>query len=447
LTLGVGATLAEPAVGALQTLGSSVDPAKAPYLHTLLRTRPWSLVFAVGLGVGIATVLGTLRSIYGWSLKTLIYFSLVPTLLLTAYCSRDPELVHVIGLAWDCGGVTTGPVTVSLVLALGIGVASSVGKSESPLSGFGIVTLASLFPVTGVLLLGISLRWSNTAAAAAQEALTLPAPDDAAWYEISPGSEIVLALRAIVPLVLFLLIVLRFLLDERIRDVGRVAYGLGVAILGMVLFNIGLTYGLSRLGGQAGELVPGTFIRVANVPHSPLFAFPTGVFVTLLFAWILGFGATLAEPALNAMGFTAENLTNGLFKKSQLTYAVSFGVGVGISIGVAKIIFGLPLHNFIVIGYTIALLMTAFSLEEFVDLAWDSAGVTTGPVTVPLVLAMGLGLGQAVNAVEGFGVLAAASLCPIISVLLFGYFVRLRLWVRRSQEARLLKPEEESMVA
>jgi hypothetical protein len=152
--LGIGVTFAEPAIGALQVAGSLIDPVKAPYLFTLLNDRSGATVLLVGLGVGLAAVLGTVRFLRGWSLKPLIFMALTPTLILSAIAFNDPELILIVGLAWDCGAVTTGPVTVPLVLALGVGVASAAGKgADSSLSGFGIVTLASIFPVLGVLCL------------------------------------------------------------------------------------------------------------------------------------------------------------------------------------------------------------------------------------------------------------------------------------------------------
>jgi hypothetical protein len=156
--LGIGVTFAEPAIGALQVAGQIVDPKNAPYLYTLLNDRVDATVLVVGVGVGIAAVIGTMRFLYNWSLKPLIYLSFIPTAALTAYCFYDPNLRTMIGLAWDCGAVTTGPVTVPLVLALGIGVATAGGGGESKLQGFGIVTLASLFPIIGVCGLAIIFR-------------------------------------------------------------------------------------------------------------------------------------------------------------------------------------------------------------------------------------------------------------------------------------------------
>jgi hypothetical protein len=137
----------------------------------------------------------------------------------------------------------------------------------------------------------------------------------------------------------------------------------------------------------------------------------------------MGYGATLAEPALNALGITVEEMTVGTFKKSLLMQAVAVGVGVGIALGVAKIVWDLQLYWMLVPPYLLLLVVSWISTEEFVNIGWDSAGVTTGPVTVPLVLAMGLGIGNQIGVTEGFGILAMASVCPILTVLLVGLVV------------------------
>ena len=427
LLLGIGVTFAEPAIGALQAAGSIVNVESAPYLYTLLNDWSFTLVLVVGFGVGLAAVLGTLRFLYGWSLKPLIYATLAPLIALTCYMATDPELRKTVGLAWDCGAVTTGPVTVPLVRSLGIGIATAAGKGRSSLSGFGIVTLASLFPIVGVSLLAIYV--ANTVSPesiieAARSAATVAV--ETPWHAKTPGVEIIGGIRAILPLVIFLMIVMRFVLHERIRNRATMAYGITLAVIGMIIFSIGLSYGLAKLGGQSGGLVPGAFTQIETIGDSPLYTFGLGLSIAIIFAWLLGFGATLAEPALNALGTTVENLSSGAFRKSTLMRAVSFGVGCGIAIGVAKITFGFQIAYLIVPGYLLAILLTALSSEEYVNIAWDSAGVTTGPVTVPLVLAMGLGFGEAVNAVEGFGILSMASIGPIVSVLSVGLWIQWR---------------------
>jgi hypothetical protein len=168
-----------------------------------------------------------------------------------------------------------------------------------------------------------------------------------------------------------------------------------------------------------------------------------GVGIAALFAWVLGLGSTLAEPALNALGMTVQNLTNGAFKKSMLMGAVAFGVAIGIMLGVLKLIFDWHIMYILIPGYTIGLILTLLSTEEFVNVGWDSAGVTTGPVTVPLVLAMGLGFGNALGATEGFGILAAASICPIVAVLTLGLYVQFKVKREERRLARELAQEGE----
>lgn len=421
--LGIGVTFAEPAIGALGAAGANIDPHAAPYLYALLNDWVGVLVLVVGGGVGVAAVLGTLRFLYDWSLKPLIYCTIIPVLGLTLYITQDDQLSRIVGLAWDTGAVTTGPVTVPLVLALGIGITSAAGSGNQSLSGFGIVTLASLFPIMGVLILSlvihstVSVEEILAGVNQAQEMAPL-------WYQQTPYVEVISGVRAIVPLMLFLAIVLLFVLRERLPNARIVLLGLAFSIIGLIIFSLGLTYGLAKLGGQAGGMIPAAFTELDTVRGSPFYLFGLGFGITLVFAFFLGFGATLAEPALNALGLTVERLTNGTFKKKTLMTAVSIGVGFGIAAGVTKIIFDWPLAWLLVPTYLVALLLTLFSTEEFVNVAWDSAGVTTGPVTVPLVLAMGLGLGSAVDAVDGFGILSMASIGPIISVLTTGLLIK-----------------------
>jgi hypothetical protein len=294
------------------------------------------------------------------------------------------------------------------------------------------------------------------------------------------------AVQAILPLCLFLFLVLVLLLREKLPRADEIALGVVFGLVGMGFFNMGIELGLAKLGTQVGSKVPSSFKEieltdeqktiagfdpdvvqkaVLSTGEKTLFFFtrlgnnflqipfrpqnydsttqrytytPTkgplfggegsfwGVAVILLFAFVLGYGATLAEPALNALGLTVEELTVGTFKKPLLMNAVALGVGIGIAFGVAKIIWDIPLVYLLAPPYLILMFMTWASTEEFVNIGWDSAGVTTGPITVPLVLAMGLGVGGQMGVVEGFGILALASVWPIFTMLLVGLFVTRR---------------------
>jgi hypothetical protein len=527
--LGAGTTLAEPAIGVLKTAGSSVLPWEAPLLYILLNRFAEYLVYAVGFGVGIAVIFGMLRFLYNWSLKPIIFSLLGIILPYTIVSFFDPNLRSLTGLAWDCGAVTTGPVTVPLVVALGIGISRVTGDSDSGANGFGVVTLASLFPVLSVLVLGSLFLHKLPDPMSKESFLSMEKDQEKILYifggeeeykeylqeklkihpiekglkenqidSVNPskilslgrlfGKSFFAALQAIVPLTGFLLLFLLFILRERIRNPDEILLGIFLALVGMGLFNLGIELGLGKLGNQVGSKLPASFQSIEipeaskylynfdpsivqasineqgekkpffylkenksykSVPyneenldtvsgtyhyvplHGPIYGEEgeaVGIIVVLIFAFVMGYGATLAEPALNALGKTVEEITVGTFKKSSLMKAVSFGVGVGILLGVTKILFDIPIAILLVPSYTILIVITYFSTEEYVNIGWDSAGVTTGPITVPLVLALGLGVGGQVGVVEGFGILAMASVSPILAVLSVG------LWVEKSRK-------------
>eukprot|EP00283_Hemiselmis_rufescens_P017774 CAMPEP_0173465358 /NCGR_PEP_ID=MMETSP1357-20121228/71485_1 /TAXON_ID=77926 /ORGANISM="Hemiselmis rufescens, Strain PCC563" /LENGTH=563 /DNA_ID=CAMNT_0014433335 /DNA_START=38 /DNA_END=1726 /DNA_ORIENTATION=- len=417
LLLGVAVTLAEPALGVVKTAGSLITEVKAPYLYTLLHQRQDFLVLAVAGGVGASASLGMLRTRHAWSLKRLVYvlvpFTLVLSLFVTNYTSRG----DVLGLAWDLGAVTTGPVTVPLVIALGVGVAGA-GHNASPLTGFGVVTLASLIPVDFVLVLALLLphKHGRRPMISSEEGQSI---DPVAWYDETPYMEIVAGIRALVPLVMLMYALKKFALKDPYEVLVPVELphsktvhlpvrrGLWAAQIGIIVFNIGLTNGLSKLGAIVGGTTPSAFTAVDSVKGSPIYGSGVaGSAVACIFVYMLGFGATLAEPALATLATTVEKLTDKGLTQRQVVLSVAVGVGTGTALGLLKIIWGIPLMYLLVPGYAIALALTVPSQEVYVCVAWDSAGVTTGPVTVPLVISLGLGIGKAVGVADGFGILS-----------------------------------------
>lgn len=509
--LGIGATFAEPAIAVLRSAGAGVLPDEAPLLYSLLNDFADQVVTVVGVGVGVAVGLGILRFYYAWSLKLLVIPGVLLLLVLTLISSTNPILEPVLGLAWDCGAVTTGPVTVPLVLALGIGVCRVLGDGDTSNAGFGIVTLASLFPILAVLCLSFyhysakdyygevhylgepliaeqlsispqtakvkgesaepisvdefkqfvdngeliddyHIRFEGGEKRLVDGRILISEPvivlekepevessimSDRQWdphMNIVAGlkESAVTAVRAIIPLCAFLLFTLWFLLTqkkEKLRLTQELSIGICFAIIGMALFALGILMGLTPLGSQLGTNIPTTFSALTpwgmDYTVGPLFTSDfIGKMIAIIFGFFLGYGATLAEPALNALGGAVEKITVGAFKKSLLMQSVALGVGLGIATGVFKIAYNIPLAYVLVPPYLLLLVLTWISSEDFVNFGWDSAGVTTGPITVPLVLAMGLGIGSAVPGVSnGFGILALASVGPIITVLTVGLIV------------------------
>ena len=511
--LGFGATYAEPSIAILKANGSFVKPWEAPLLFVMLNQYAEYLVAFVGIGVGIAVVAGMLRFMKSLSLKPFIFATVPLLIIFTVLGVFDRNILYITGLAWDCGAVTTGPVTVPLVLALGIGLCRTAGDEENDSMGFGVVTLASAFPVIAVFILGIFLNLNlpdpmsqteffdaaNRKAALAivgtEERLqalygqftanALPAHDavkEAVNLFNVAGTKFLEAAQAILPLTIFILLVFIVILREKLPKKDEIFFGIFISVLGMGLFGIGMEYGLTKIGTQVGSRLPASFSMIevsdsqetmrnfdrsivqksitpegevnefffkkeadnkySQIPFfeknyddsariyryipriGPIFGEyggSGGYLMVILFAFIMGFGATLAEPALNALGMKVEELSVGTFKKTTLIYAVATGVGFGIALGAVKIIWDIQIFKLLIPAYAVLLVMTFFSDEQYVNIGWDSAGVTTGPVTVPLVLAMGLGLGEKLpGVVEGFGILSMASACPIFAVLVMG---------------------------
>ena len=214
---------------------------------------------------------------------------------------------------------------------------------------------------------------------------------------------------------------------QKLGEPNDVGVGVTFALVGMMLFGVGIALGLTPLGAQLGSNIPVTFAELTpwglNHVEGPLFTDLQGKLIAIGFAFFLGYGATLAEPALNALGDTVERITVGAFPKKLLMQSVALGVGMGIAAGILKMVFELPLFWMLLPPYLVVLVLTVLAPNNFVNFSWDSAGVTTGPITVPLVLAMGLGVGANVPGLaDGFGILALASVGPILTVLCVGLY-------------------------
>jgi hypothetical protein len=488
VVVGVTATLAEPAIGFLRTQGSATPPWRAPMLYYLLNPGAGLTIGAIALGVGVAVALGMLRFLKGWSLKTMLAVIMPVLGILSALVALDPRASSALGLAWDAGGITTGPVTVPIVMALGLGVTRlSGGKSD--MGGFGVVSLASALPIIAVLGLALAMAPSMPAPMSQAE-FYAPSMADAARFVTGPGGAsadgggaipggyLADAIKAILPLALVLLLTLGLILKQRIRALDEILLGLAFAVAGLFLFGAGMENGLASLGRETGKALPKAYTseaaehramllqgieeddilrafrpdglseeRIAVVKDGetilvpfdrgewegqgggyryvpvddPIYGSPDWGYVAVLaFAFVMGLGATLAEPSLAALGITLEEVSTGIYKRKTLTLSVAIGVGLGMAAGFSRILFDLPL-GFILLGaYGLALVLTLLSSDDFAAIAWDSAGVTTGPVTVPLVVAAGLGIGSKAGVADAFGVLACASAFPILSVLASG---------------------------
>lgn len=418
--LGNLAAFGEPVIGSLQLAGQGIDPEKAPLLHLLLVQQPLLLTLTISLAVGVAVVIGTARLIFGWSLKPIVLPLVGFAVLLTLYSAQDAKLASAIGLAWDTGAVIVGPVLCPLVLALGLGVSRATGKADSGMGGFGSVGLVSIVPIAAVILLTLALDAASPGAAApAAQSGHAHAP--ATLFDLMLEA-FVLGLRAIAPIFIFLWCFMRFWLKEEGIPGAQFILGAVLALIGLFFFNFGLAVGLGELGTQVGERLPISF----HPANAALYPSEIGKALVVIFGVVLGYGATLAEPAFNVLGQQVEDVTQGAFKKWFFCQAVAVGVGVGAGFGMLSLVYQVDLLLLLLPPYVLLFVLTIVSSEKYVNIAWDGGAVTTGPVTVPLKLAIGISLSHATGFAEGFGILALASAYPVLNILLIGLFVARR---------------------
>ncbi|MBS0616805.1 MAG: DUF1538 family protein [Spirochaetes bacterium] len=429
--LGLLAAFGEPVIGSLQQAGSSLQEAHSPLLYKLLKGKPFYLIFTVAFGVGVAAVIGTMRFLYGWSLKPIVLPLIAIGIALTIFAARDQHLKEAIGLAWDAGAVIVGPVLCPLILALGLGVCRATGRDAGGMAGFGMVALISIIPITMVILLTFALSIFDAApiapAVAHAPAIAVASAPPTVLQMVR--DSLVMGVQAILPIFAFLFIVMRFFLKERGVPGAQIVLAIGFAVFGLFLFNLGLAVGLSELGNQVGDTLPNAFLADVKPPIdalAPHFSTTVGKIIVVVFAIVLGYGATLAEPAFNVLGQQVEDVTQGAFKKNLFSQAVALGVGVGAGLGIVSLLYGIDLLYLLLPPYVVLLILTLVNEEKYVNIAWDGGAVTTGPVTVPLKLAIGLSLSSATGAGEGFGVLALASAYPVLNILLLGLYIRLR---------------------
>ena len=240
-------------------------------------------------------------------------------------------------------------------------------------------------------------------------------------------------LRDVFPIVAIIMGFQVLVLKQTIPHLRQVLVGLVYVIIGLTLFLVGLELALFPLGKlMAQQLTEPSFLfrNVATIAETVRWQDYGWVY---LFAFAIGFATTIAEPALIAVAIKAEEISGGAISVWGLRVAVAIGVAIGIALGTYRIVTGTPLHYYIIASYIVVVIQTAFAPRTIIALAYDSGGVTTSTVTVPLVAALGLGLASTVPGrsplIDGFGLIAFASVFPIITVI--GYAQLGEWWLHR----------------
>jgi predicted cytidylate kinase len=391
--IGFATTIAEPALIAIAHKAAVISNGQIDAL---------TLRLVVALSVGFAIVIGVIRILVDHPIHWYIIAGYVLVISMTAF---SPE--EIVGLAYDSGGITTSTVTVPLIAALGIGLTSSLKNRNPLLDGFGLIAFASVMPMIFVQGYGILayVVVADGGAPVETRPLSETAPDSSVWgyVEMFLGS-----IGDVLPVVVVILTFYWGVLRRPIANFGMRAAGFGVVVLGLYFFVIGLEMGLFPVGESLAVELAGTGNR--------------GLIYS--FAFAIGFATTIAEPALTAIARKAEEISDGSIRQNLLRVFVALGVGVGILLGAYRIIQGGSIVYYVMAGYLVVIVMTAFAPRTIIPVAYDSGGVTTSTITVPIVAALGLGLAETIPdrdpLVDGFGLIAFASLFPMVAVLAYG---------------------------
>ena len=396
--IGFSTTIAEPALIAIANKAAVISAGRIDAMFLRL---------TVAFSVGFAIALGTFRILTGHPIHYYIISGYVIVVVLTFFV--PPEIV---GLAYDSGGVTTSTVTVPLVAALGVGLAGSIRGRNPVIDGFGLIAFASLTPMIFVQLYGLVEY-----AVGGEEVVRAMAMSVAAEVEHSrtvgqQAMALLLELADVVRDVIPILVVIFFfqyvIIKKAVPHLPRIVLGIVLVIFGLYAFIVGLEMGLFPIGETMA-------LQLTERDNHLLI---------YLFAFLIGFSTTMAEPALLAIAHKVQEISAGKIDQLVLRIAVATGVAFGIALGAYRIVAGDPIHYYIIAGYVVVIVQTYFAPRYIVPIAYDSGGVTTSTVTVPLVAALGLGLATNIEGrsplIDGFGLIAFASLFPMITVMGYG---------------------------
>ena len=400
-TIGFSTTVAEPALIAIAD--------KAALISNGLIDAFW-LRMTVALSVGFAIALGTLRILLGHPIAYYIISGYILVVIVTFFAPKE-----IIGLAYDSGGVTTSTVTVPLVAALGIGLASSIKGRNPAIDGFGLIAFASLTPMIFVQIYGIivySLADTGITPSSVSEAVaTAKTAVVASTYTFSAMDtfmELIGVIKDVAPILIAIFFFQYIIIKKPVAHLHKIIIGIIMVVLGLYAFIVGLEMGLFPIGETIA-------FQLTDMGNNLLI---------YLFAFLIGFSTTMAEPALLAIAIKAEEISEGNIKQNVLRIVVALGVAIGIGLGSYRIVAGDPIHYYIIAGYMLVIIFTYFAPEYIVPIAYDSGGVTTSTVTVPLVAALGLGLAENIPGrnplIDGFGLIAFASLFPMLTVMGYG---------------------------
>ena len=360
------------------------------------------LIWTVAVGVGIFLAVAVLRILFHVSLPRLLLGLYLLLFVLSFFSPSEFAAV-----AFDAGGVTTGPMTVPFIMAIGVGLSAARGDKNGTNDSFGLIALCSVGPILMVLLLGIFYHPTEAVYNPVEIPDVITTQDVVREFVKALPDYGLEVLKSVLPVVAVFVLFQLATRSYRRRQLLRVFVGFSYTIVGLILFLTGVNIGFAPVGSLLGTGLAGGALRWSLIPIGML----------------IGYYIVKAEPAVQVLNEQVEDLTGGAVSRQMMNTALSVGVSSAVGLSMLRVLTGWSIYWFIIPGYIIALIMTRFVPPVFVGIAFDSGGVASGPMTSTFLLPLAMGICTAVGGnvvTDAFGIVAMVALAPLIAVQVMG---------------------------
>ena len=390
--MGLLITIAEPDLAVLASQVSAI-------------MNPTVLIVTVGVGVGLMMLLGVVKIVFRADLTAILVYCYMVLFCLAALLMDNDETWPLLSLCFDSGGVTTGPITVPFIMALGVGIAMSVGGRNANENSFGLIALCSIGPIAAVLILSMT---PTSVPAYEVPNLSMESILSEGVFDILLGSMSDVA-QSLVWIVVFFFILQFAVLKLPRTKIVQIICGILYAFFGLALFLTAVEMAFLPLGYEIG-------IQLAE-------AHPA---VIIVFSFIVGMVVVLAEPAVHVLNNQVSEITGGEVSRKQMMTALSVGVGISICLSVVRVMYGFSLLYYLIPGYVISLGLSFLVPKLYTAIAFDSGGVASGPLTSSFILPLVVGFCVCIqgesNVLElAFGVVAMVAMTPLITIQWLGF--------------------------
>lgn len=366
------------------------------------------LIMTVAVGVGLFLALAIVRIRYKISLSMLLIVCYLALILVSMFVPKE-----FLAVAFDSGGVTTGPMTVPFIMAMGVGLASVRSDKNAANDSFGLVALSSVGPILAVLILGCFFKPTEAAYTLTDVATVVTTQDVARVFAQGLPLYAREVLLSLVP-ILWVFLIFQWLTHRyHGLQIKRIIVGFGYTYIGLVLFLCGANVGFAPVGAYLGKELAGLSLRWILVPIGAL----------------IGYYIVKAEPAIQVLNHQVEAVTNGAISVKMMNRCMQIGVAASVGLAMLRVLTGISIQWFVIPGYIIALVLSRMVQDIFIGIAFDSGGVASGPMTSTFLLPLSIGVCEALGGnlmTDAFGVVALVALTPLIAIQLMGLVYKLK---------------------